>query len=322
MKEINNFSGDTNPFMPCLDSHGNYKRIYKIDVGNIPEEKIEDYVREIAQKFKAQPDLDCGIYPLDEYFLPVKNENEMNSVNYMQVVPNSHYWTDLNQILVSLDYYYDLSKVFHSEKRKNLPKEPNIYYGESEMSKEYLLIGINNAKKHGYKIKRFIEPEGGFIAPRFISIDQMIEWIETRNFNTIQDYQTFEDYIRNTLANGLNLTNGMKMNRQDVYKRLDGERDYQDAKWGTRRTADGTPDEEKPVAEWINYMEFHILKAKNMVYHLNTEEALAELRKVTALGVRAMEIHGCPARQIEAGDGTKPTEIDKPCCDGECDCKK
>ncbi len=35
-----------------------------------------------------------------------------------------------------------------------------------------------------------------------------------------------------------------------------------------------------------------------------------------------MEIHGCPAREINAGDGTKPTELDGKCCDGDCECKK
>jgi hypothetical protein len=60
---------------------------------------------------------------------------------------------------------------------------------------------------------------------------------------------------------------------------------------------EGTPDEEKPVAEWINYIEYHLSKAKEKVYHLDTQAALAEIRKVTALGVRTMEIHGAPERK-------------------------
>lgn len=88
------------------------------------------------------------------------------------------------------------------------------------------------------------------------------------------------------------------MERQEVYKRIDTERDYQDIRWTPRREKNGTPDEEKPVAEWINYMECHLAKAKEAVYFLKDEEALAEVRKVTALGVRAMELHGCPERVI------------------------
>lgn len=89
------------------------------------------------------------------------------------------------------------------------------------------------------------------------------------------------------------------MERQEVYKRIDGERDYQDATWSPRREEIGILDDEKSVAEWINYMEFHLSKAKNAVYYLDSEEALAEIRKVTALGVKAMEIHGCPERKMK-----------------------
>lgn len=106
-------------------------------------------------------------------------------------------------------------------------------------------------------------------------------------------------YNLSILMNGLNLTNGLKMERQDVYKLIDGERNYQDNTWITRSTLDSTPDEEKDAAEWINYIEYHISKAKERVYHLDTQGALAEIRKVTALGVRTMEIHGAPEREIE-----------------------
>ena len=86
--------------------------------------------------------------------------------------------------------------------------------------------------------------------------------------------------------------------RTEIYKRLDTERDYQDLRWTPRREANGTPDEEKPVAEWVNYIEYHVSAAKNEVYHLNTEEALAHVRKVAALAVRCLELHGCPERVI------------------------
>lgn len=35
MGNLPNFTGNTNPFMPCYDSHGNY--IYKITIGNFSE---------------------------------------------------------------------------------------------------------------------------------------------------------------------------------------------------------------------------------------------------------------------------------------------
>lgn len=110
------------------------------------------------------------------------------------------------------------------------------------------------------------------------------------------------------------------MKRIEIYKRIDDERDYQDAKWGHRRTLDDTPDEENPIAEWINYIEYHVSKAKNCVYHLDTEGATVELRKVAALAVRAMEIHGCPEREGIFNPAT--LQVEKPCSNGDCKCKK
>lgn len=82
------------------------------------------------------------------------------------------------------------------------------------------------------------------------------------------------------------------MERKKVYEILDDERDYQDSK------KVNLGDKEKSVAEWILYMEYHLDIAKRLVYHLSQTNALAEIRKVTALGVVAMEVHGCPEREI------------------------
>jgi len=88
------------------------------------------------------------------------------------------------------------------------------------------------------------------------------------------------------------------MERKEVYNRIDGERDYQDSRWDLRDKFNSPVDEEKSIAEWILYMEHHLEMAKAFVYTLNGTEALAEIRKVTALGVRTMEVHGCPERKI------------------------
>jgi hypothetical protein len=47
--------------------------------------------------------------------------------NYMHIVPNSHFWTDLNQLLEHLKY--------------------------QEITKEYLKIGLENTLKQGYNLK-------------------------------------------------------------------------------------------------------------------------------------------------------------------------
>jgi len=170
-------------------------------------------------------------------------------------------------------------------------------YGYKELNdKEYILIGLNNCVKNGYKLK----PVKGYQLvgnPGFPSIEDIVEYVRSEKYSITEFYVL----LNQTITNGLNLTNGRKMERQEIYRRIDGERNYQDANWGSRRQMDGTPDEEKPVAEWINYIEFHLAKAKQEVYYLNTNGAAHELRKVAALAVRALEIHGCPERIVVKG---------------------
>ena len=85
-------------------------------------------MKKFRKSIQIQPDLDCGIYPNDnEIFLPENIEKIVKSkmpekpdyakissilypsggtnnqkANYMRVVPNSHFWTDLNQILTTI----------------------------------------------------------------------------------------------------------------------------------------------------------------------------------------------------------------------------
>jgi len=88
------------------------------------------------------------------------------------------------------------------------------------------------------------------------------------------------------------------MERQEVYKRIDQERDYQDWRWDDGQREDRVMDEEKSPAEWLNYIEMQIDYAKIANYELNKEEVMNHIRKIAGLAVRAMEIHGCPERKI------------------------
>ena len=206
----------------------------------------------------------------------------MNNANYMYVISNSHFWTDLNQILVS----YESANTPLAENQISF-----IRPEDTVLNKEYLIIGLENSIKNGYKIIP-INKFNLVMSPVFISIEDMIKYVKSESFNEDE----FCSIITNSINTGFNLTNGLKIDRQDVYKAIDGERDYQDRKWGKRNVADGIPDEEKPVSEWLNYIEFHLEKAKKENYFLKKDYALAELRKVAALAVRALEIHGCPLR--------------------------
>lgn len=84
------------------------------------------------------------------------------------------------------------------------------------------------------------------------------------------------------------------MEREKVYSILDGERAYQNT---VRKDNENETrqDEEKPVADFILYMDHTLNKAKDAIYTLD-EEALSLIRKVTALGVATGEAFGFPER--------------------------
>lgn len=80
-------------------------------------------------------------------------------------------------------------------------------------------------------------------------------------------------------------------NRLQVIDAIASERDYQKRKWG-----------EKPhsLPEWFMYMEDYINEAKHILSRESDEtanpKALDIMRKVTSMGVAAMEQHGAPKR--------------------------
>lgn len=211
----------------------------------------------------------------------------MTNAFYCQRIPNSHYWTDLQQILSFGQY------------------------NKEQLTRVHLIVGLNNSIKHGYKLKSYKDIDlGNFDSDDkfFTSIELMIKYVESENFD-INQFLSMVDTTWDVI--GLNLNNGIKMEKTEVYKVVDSELLYQDSQQVERDLLDGVPDDEKPVAEWINYIEYHLSKAKDRIYHLDKDAALAEVRKVTALGVRTMMIHGCPER--------KKVEETKCAC-GHCNC--
>lgn len=83
------------------------------------------------------------------------------------------------------------------------------------------------------------------------------------------------------------------MKREDVYKLIDGEREYQNERWKNDIMPSGT-------WEWIVYMEDYLTEAKHILSRQEAPEcypaAMAIIRKVTAMGVAAMEQIKTPAR--------------------------
>lgn len=87
------------------------------------------------------------------------------------------------------------------------------------------------------------------------------------------------------------------MERKQVYALIDGERDYQDRRWNEGTTSSGgihSPE------EWLIYMQDYLTEAIHFASRANNEEAfpkvMASIRKITAMGVAAMEQIPTPAR--------------------------
>jgi hypothetical protein len=83
----------------------------------------------------------------------------------------------------------------------------------------------------------------------------------------------------------------INMKREDVYKLIDGERDYQDKKWCSGLTeSDGI---HTSACDWLVYMHDYIQEAMHFVSRNGDPEArdfaMENIRKVTAMGVAAME---------------------------------
>lgn len=83
--------------------------------------------------------------------------------------------------------------------------------------------------------------------------------------------------------------------REEVYKAVDSERDYQDLKWGI-------PHERTPT-EFLVYIQDYLTQAFNQATREPDEKKLRvskntldTIRKVTALGVACLEQHGAPLR--------------------------
>lgn len=90
------------------------------------------------------------------------------------------------------------------------------------------------------------------------------------------------------------------MEREQVYKLIDGEREYQDGRWDAARVKAGKPRRKDygVVEAWILWMEEWLGYArKAAANNIDKAEALANIRKVTALGVACMEVHETPPRE-------------------------
>ena len=90
------------------------------------------------------------------------------------------------------------------------------------------------------------------------------------------------------------------MERVEVYKVIDGERDYQDEKW--KGTASGdTPGKgalDRSVDEYALYIQGYTNELTHLASHYgNPSMKLDVVRKIAALAVACMERHGAVERK-------------------------
>lgn len=92
------------------------------------------------------------------------------------------------------------------------------------------------------------------------------------------------------------------MDRRDVYEIIDGERDYQDGRWGATLSGGRTPGTgqsggDRTVDEFALYiMGYAMDLAADASHTLDPNSKLAAVRKVAGLCVACMEQHGAPRR--------------------------
>lgn len=92
----------------------------------------------------------------------------------------------------------------------------------------------------------------------------------------------------------------MNVIRESVYAALDSEREYQDAKG----VANGGEPHRHELESFVLYMDDYMTELKHQLSRQWTDtgrvhpSCLDTLRKVTALGVAAMEQHGAPYREV------------------------
>ena len=84
------------------------------------------------------------------------------------------------------------------------------------------------------------------------------------------------------------------LEREDIYAKIDQERDYQDSVWGVDQDA------RKSLADWAVFIHVQSEELMKDVYGSSQDHlmmALHRMRKIAALAVACMEYNGCPPRR-------------------------
>ena len=91
----------------------------------------------------------------------------------------------------------------------------------------------------------------------------------------------------------------MKISREDVFKLITEEREYQNDKWHISEQAEYT------ISDWLTMIKKYLNDAENGMFDENPNASMEAIRKITALGVASMENIGCKSRNIKENDTKK-----------------
>jgi hypothetical protein len=85
------------------------------------------------------------------------------------------------------------------------------------------------------------------------------------------------------------MLNNTKVTRTDVYRVINGERDYQDSKWSPE-----FDDSKWSIGDWLIFIQRYVNEAESK---LGYPAALDSIRKIAGLAVACMEYNGAPERK-------------------------
>lgn len=94
------------------------------------------------------------------------------------------------------------------------------------------------------------------------------------------------------------------MTRDDVFKAINTERDYQQRRWGHRQANGVFVEHVHTTHAYVLFMQDYLEEARKILSRNEEpqcwEEVLGTLRKVVTLGVACFEQHGVPSRNPDA----------------------
>ena len=104
----------------------------------------------------------------------------MVRTNYMHVVPDSHFWTDLSQLVTSIEF--DI--IWHRTKEERDNRIQLIVDMYEPLTRKYILIGLKNSLKNGYDLK-FVHENLTEVpaAIHFKTLQEIIDYVDMHTDN-------------------------------------------------------------------------------------------------------------------------------------------